>query len=137
MNYQIPTRLEYKVCSLERLSTASFKLSFPQKWDRVKFGKMVYILSLDSSTYQILAPHYCQAQPKPASQSPAGGRDSLIITSVGNHPTTPYTLRHPTPGIVVLPVFVHAVFFITCSVLVQYFFSTCSQLVHTLFLTCL
>ena len=39
---------------------------------------------------------YCQAQPKPANQSPAGGGDSLIITTVGNHHTvpTPYTI-HP------------------------------------------
>ena len=35
----------------------------------------------------------CQAQPKPASHSPAGGWDSLIITTVGNHHTTSYTIQ--------------------------------------------
>ena len=35
-----------------------------------------------------ILPSSAQAQ---ASQSPAGGWDSLILTAVGNHPTTPYT----------------------------------------------
>ena len=30
---------------------------------------------------------HCHAQPKPVSQSPAGGWDGLIITTVGNHHT--------------------------------------------------
>ena len=91
--------------------------------------------------------YFCQAQPKPKPNPQLGAEIALFSQLWGTtlrhhtpydtiHPTTPYTLRHHTPGIVVLPVFVHAVFFITCSVLVQYFFSTCSQLVHTLFLTC-
>ena len=32
-------------------------------------------------------PFFSQAQPKPASQSPAGGWDTLIITTVGNYHT--------------------------------------------------
>ena len=98
--------------------------------------------------------------PSSASQSPAGGWDSLILTTVEIHPTT-YTLHsarnssfaclepyyHNCGDLFLTHLqlihnlfmtslyFVHD-FFITCSLLVHDFFLTCSLLVHYLFTTC-
>ena len=76
----------------------------------------------------------------PASQSPAGGWDSLFLTTVGNLHPTPCTI-HPTPGIVALPVSSHIITSVgTCSWLVHQLvhdlFMTYLQHVHNLFTTC-
>ena len=58
---------------------------------RVCTARPKWVFFSKLSKYRIL-PSSTQS---PASQSPAGGRDSLIIITVGNHPT-PYILRHHT-----------------------------------------
>ena len=100
--------------------------------------------NLDVVKYQpILSPFvgYCQAQAKPQLSKP---QLEAIITTVGNHPATPYDLRHPaTPGIVVWPVSSLILTTVgTCSIfvnnlLVHYLFITCSLLIHNLFTLCL
>ena len=94
----------------------------------------------------VVLPSSAQA---PASQSPAGGLDSLIFITVGNHHTaysihpeqqflpvslTTYSRLVCDQLIICSRLFLNL--FITCSLLVHYLFITSSQLVHTLFVTC-
>ena len=92
----------------------------------VFFGKVFWNnLSFNNVFSNNILPSSAQA---PASQSQAGGWDSLMLTAVGNH--------HTQPGIVVLSVSSLIITSVgTCSWLVNNLFKPCLWLAYTLFTT--
>ena len=91
-------------------------------WEVIEWGAFLKLLFLGS------APKLPSSAQAPASQSPAGGWDSLILTTVGN------LHQHPTPGIVISPVSSLIITTVgTCSWLVKNLFKTCLWLAYNLF----
>ena len=82
-------------------------------------------LSTAVNSRKPLKVHFCQAQPKPQPANPQLGAEIALFSQLWG--TTIHQHQHPTPGIVVLPVW---------GLLIKTA-GTCSWLVNNLFTTCL